>query len=78
MTEQTTGWQPIETAPKDGTSILAYPHYVVTHWAGPDEAMSVDGCFTGRWDDDFQAYWCVRNLTHWMHLPSPPEPKGDA
>lgn len=66
-------WQPIETAPRDGTAILTFPHYRVSHWAEADETMSEDGCFVGRWDDGFEAYWCLAKVTHWMPLPSPPK-----
>lgn len=71
------GWQPIETAPKDGTDILLYPSL----WDRP--------CDMGRWNDDIYAkrpspYWdrpfpasrgaCrAATPTHWMSLPQPPE-----
>jgi hypothetical protein len=57
-------WQPIETAPKDGTWILGYvsPHHV--------EAMS-----WGRSRSDLFAWCTVVGTcwpTHWMPLPDPP------
>ena len=75
-------WQPIETAPKDGTAVLLWGL-----WAGeingPDETPRVDiGQFTdGRSDyagnDWWQlltgdAYACWMQPTHWMPLPPPP------
>lgn len=67
------GWQPIETAPRDGTSILTFPNYHVTHYeADPAE------CFTGpgwvaSWDDGLDAYITMcKEPTHWMPLPPAP------
>ena len=62
-----TDWQPIETAPKDGTFILvAVPGDVKTHimlvwW--------VDG-----WCWDMTNTPIVGTPTHWMPLPASPEP----
>jgi hypothetical protein len=64
-------WQPIETAPKDGTDIMVYvgvfePDYAVAHWNGefwdmlPEELEA---------DDYSRAFG---QPTHWMHLPEPP------
>lgn len=63
-------WQPIETAPKDGTAILAYApdigrgFYGVAQWAhsDPDFPQTVPGWF---WP------FAIRP-THWMPLPPPP------
>lgn len=73
------GWQPIETAPKDGSEILVYGgHYDsdlnskpdeeesgVSHvWASKSEAFSICGsCYYGAY---------ILNPTHWMPLPPPP------
>ena len=61
------GWQPIETAPKDGTWILAY---------GIDGSLQRVSWGQTR-NDGLQ--WCTvhgwahfRYVTHWMPLPSPP------
>ena len=68
-----TEWQPIDTAPKDGTYFLAYwrPHedepfvkiYHVCHYA--------HGVIWPSWiiDDDMP--------THWVPLPPAPLKKGD-
>jgi hypothetical protein len=51
-------WQPIETAPKDGTEILA--------WDGDQHIVA---WFDGDWrfSDDRQCF-----PTHWQPLPAPP------
>lgn len=66
-------WQPIETAPKDGTEILIYePSYL-----GVDSGK----IYTASWDCDCyntwieaggERYMSFDNATHWMPLPSPP------
>lgn len=59
-------WQPIETAPKDGTDILTWTHlpdafnpYIVVKWK------------RGTWVavDPLGEYL----PTHWMPLPEPPQ-----
>ncbi len=61
-------WQPIESAPKDGSEILL---------ANPDGSCAVGwfkfkGHSTGWTDGDtFNMTW----PTHWMKLPTPPEAK---
>lgn len=81
-------WQPIETAPKDGTHILVYAQddYSVpfVSWWGCDryekgEIPSLLGCG----DVDIERHWCVSGCedgdsticepTHWMPLPGPPK-----
>ena len=71
-------WQPIETAPKDGRSLLLYsPSY--NGPAGP--------IWVGNWVNDdvehaFECMWGVFGVdypaTHWMPLPDPPTAKTDA
>jgi hypothetical protein len=72
-----TEWQPIETAPRDGTSVLLFatqnPHDMVDYkgaqvlsgyWCQLDEAW----CSTGStWTGPFY------DPTHWMPLPEPPK-----
>jgi hypothetical protein len=61
-------WEPIETAPKDGTEILV---------------ETSDGVTIGAYGKDGPIYWLVPNYqdqedrdlcspTHWRPLPSPP------
>lgn len=61
-------WQPISTAPKDGTWILCYENI-------PND-KTFSSVFAARWRvdiwigqySDYEAY----NPTHWMLLPEPP------
>lgn len=75
-------WQPIETAPRDGTPIIAYGR-----WAGeingPDKEP---GTYIVAWQyggrTDYEGFeWTCQNTdayaawvkaTHWMPLPEPP------
>lgn len=60
------GWQPIETAPKDGTEILVY-------------CISMDGtcgCEVARFCDERNGWFigvCRLSPTHWMPLPAAPK-----
>jgi hypothetical protein len=75
-------WQPIETAPKDGTEfdvwcVETWGSFRVTDikW-GRDDYGSEDGLIEYRQIDDepFRSRWqeCERNITHWMPKPLPP------
>jgi hypothetical protein len=66
-------WQPIETAPKDGTPILLGLPVCGNLWA---EDRRV---YEGRWHER-EGTWASINgfilfsvATHWMPLPEPPE-----
>ena len=70
-----TEWQPIDTAPKDGTDILAY-----LEWTDKSGEIRVI-----RWDEEMEVWWGdyaydpddeFEYPTHWMPLPAPPK-KGD-
>jgi len=73
-------WQPIETAPRDGTVIVLYSkkipyctnHMAVGFWSEiPDSEFYVGwaiGMSRGFVDMDEQ----VDEVTHWMPLPPPP------
>jgi len=64
-------WQPIETAPKDGTIIIvrggvAYWRERTSHWDGAAGWWTIAGFdWPGR-----PIQW---EVTHWMPLPEPPE-----
>lgn len=71
------GWLPIESAPKDGTLILACDSRIqewmlVVSWEQDTDMpmygwMTLDG--TGYHDE---------SLTHWMPLPAPPQPTNES
>lgn len=68
-------WQPIETAPKDGTKFLAYPVFgkpCEVHIVWWEKLVRVSG-----WRAMF-GVWSPREPTHWMPLPAPPDVKLDA
>jgi len=74
------GWQPIETAPKDGTEILA--------WVQPRTSRGFSVLarwYSDKFSKDPQPYWMLlmpsrtcefdrhNQPTHWMPLPEPPQ-----
>ncbi|MXP42947.1 DUF551 domain-containing protein [Allopontixanthobacter sediminis] len=67
-------WQPIETAPKDGTWIVVYDDrfkhseasYLIARWHRALKVWSGTSNSQGRF-----ALW--HDATHWMPLPAPPE-----
>jgi hypothetical protein len=77
--ERMSDWQPIETAPRDGTSVLLWEQeatlrhdgivicgsYVDFHGKAPD------GYHDG-WFDDVSGHYEVKP-THWMPLPAKPD-----
>ena len=69
-------WQPIETAPKDGTVILAcfdkWYHPMAVCWAAYHPNAKGKAC----WRTSAIGGDKVEQLTHWMPLPSPPTPEG--
>jgi hypothetical protein len=78
------GWQPIETAPKDGTRIWiftpgytqenGYRHepFMLTAWW--DENEGEDGALVAPLSDGFEVAvtYHFASPTHWMPLPPPP------
>ena len=64
MSEKLTGWQPIETAPKDGTDILLVygEEITVARWS-----------FSFWNTDDQDRGYDEEKFTHWMPLPELPE-----
>lgn len=64
-------WQPIDSAPKDGTKILVChedkhgnKEVLAAHWG------------SGCWQTGF-AFEGIRYTTHWMPLPSPPKEQSE-
>lgn len=77
MADEQSAWQPIETAPKDGTRIDV--------WSGHRQAdvCWLDCVWEYRNSKPFQGwFWTnddgepilVEDVTHWMPLPAPPTP----
>lgn len=63
-------WQPIETAPKDGTWVLSTTAGIhpFTHQPFVPDTVQWNG---GRWNNGLSQHGY--EPTHWMPLPSPPE-----
>ena len=71
-------WQPIETAPQDGSHLLLFGDIPGTELLGEQI-----GCvFSGYWNSIDEA-WCATvstwmgpfcSATHWQPLPPPPSP----
>ena len=71
-------WQPIETAPKDGSLVILYNGTVEqgNFVAKVDSGrVSNQFVFTSSWDglDGYLVSACDPQPTHWMPLPNPPE-----
>jgi hypothetical protein len=62
-------WQPIETAPKDGTWVLvwSYSRVAVSFFCEKENEWCSD------WQD-YQEHYNNESPTHWMPLPAPPVP----
>jgi len=79
-------WQPIETAPKDGTEILAWREdcgVLLIRWDCLDNICSEAEARDMTEDELFEMDWFCADfvagdrlqepVTHWMPLPEPPE-----
>ena len=68
-------WQPIETAPKDGTMILAAhcdparQNMTVAYW----DFGSIKFNIIGHWRTSTHEILTIGKVTHWMPLPEPPK-----
>lgn len=60
-------WQPIETAPRDGSDILLVVE-ATAHWQGRNPAVLV----SQGWKLDLD----TARALHWRPLPAPPQPTG--
>lgn len=64
-------WQPIETAPKDGTRILgAWPSFLKKNEWFIQPVFFVCGVWLHGWDEDEDQ---PLKPTHWMPIPTPPQ-----
>lgn len=79
---QTSDWQPIETAPKDGTEILVSRLYQtgkrkripeICYWHETIEEDKYDKKYWCVGGDYYGIKWLAPNPTHWMPLPEPPK-----
>jgi hypothetical protein len=83
--KRTMDWQPIETAPKDGTWVLLSGGKIYYGWDGDSQPGVVSGQFShwfngsersgGAWQFawyDGGYYGEYESPTHWMPLPKPP------
>ncbi len=72
------GWQPIETAPKDGTEVdlfLTTGREPDCFWKDGGWTRTVkDGDYMGEDGVQIEYPKCNIVATHWMPLPSPPDP----
>jgi hypothetical protein len=66
-------WQPIETAPKDGTKVLVYEERLgIMHVASLQSAQYGElQWLVGEFDYDFP--YLFTQPSHWMPLPEPPK-----
>ena len=69
-------WQPIETAPKDGTQLLLY---CGNEWGGIIVGHYGDLLLVNDVTDEWETETCWQSglekfgVTHWMPLPKPPK-----
>lgn len=82
-------WQPIETAPQDGTRVILWRGFtslgvwkemVVGEWHSGAWVWPSEGdnpSTHGEWTEDDLDFGYVdhKSFTHWMPLPEPPEDK---
>jgi hypothetical protein len=76
-------WQPIETAPKDGTNVLLWEKYSITPFVGYWLSCGNSGFWyadlehvdaEGGWDGAIAVSKVDQEfVSHWMPLPPPPK-----
>lgn len=62
-------WQPIDTAPKDGTWVLLFG----TPGVIPHVGRWLDEGWRNSHYGEREPYWRFSGLTHWMPLPEAPK-----
>lgn len=69
-----TEWQPIETAPKDGTKILGAWSFLYEGDAAPTKSVEIISWYTGKIDGWLGSDGVAGDgvFHSWMPLPSPP------
>lgn len=74
------GWQPIETAPRDGSVFLAYQPADPSNPAVWPELMGVGYFYSHGFRLDgvggYEVEYDLERPTHWMPLPTPPSDRG--
>lgn len=69
-------WQPIETAPKDGTWIIAWCVHQNSQWSKAPVGEGWEAPVLAQWIDHNGGGWTWNGLcgqfTHWMPLPKAP------
>lgn len=75
--DQKDGWQPIDTAPKDGTLIDVWQRdwrICNAFWSDAQEGW----CVEGYYPEEPTPLAIIPKVTHWMPPPSPPKDEADA
>lgn len=72
-------WQPIETAPMDGSFVVLYGYFEKTFGVINDNPHEFR---LGKWNNNFEEWvdsWDVGGFpaTHWKPLPQPPKGQDD-
>jgi hypothetical protein len=67
-------WQPIETAPKDGTSVLLADNdeIQICQWSERNVFGVREWCY-GHCEGEYNSRYTFDCPTHWMPLPEPPK-----
>ena len=69
MSESDTTWQPIFTAPKDGTLVIIWCKDAVE----PSLAKFDNGYWRNNHYGEREAYWHFADVTHWQPAPEKPQ-----